>query len=157
MRGLSFGEMLEYVGRETVAWRDWLAANTSALDVPCDLEGCGTARDLVRRIVIVQVRYAQRFWGLPETDDAELADSSTAELFALAEQSLVTLRSFAVSARDPDWEGNRRAIFGHVIFHSIRRWTQLAMLLRQRGYSQDWAHDFISSASQNGHGKSSAA
>jgi uncharacterized damage-inducible protein DinB len=81
----------------------------------------------------------------------------TEELFVLAHKSIEDLRSFAVSAKDSDWEGtltfptrtagtltaSRRKIFVHALMHGIRHWAQLATFLRQQGYKQDWGHDFI--------------
>jgi uncharacterized damage-inducible protein DinB len=67
------------------------------------------------------------------------------------------LRSFAIAANDSDWGGilmfstrsagdltaSRRKIFIHALLHSVRHWAQLATYLRQKGYKQDWHHDFI--------------
>jgi len=33
----------------------------------------------------------------------------------------------------------------HVLLHDVRRWAQFSMHLRQKGYKQDWMHDFIAS------------
>jgi uncharacterized damage-inducible protein DinB len=160
MRGLSFGELLDYANEETNHWRDWFEKNPPALDVPCDIAGTHNVRELVLHIVIVQLRYAQRLLNQPVTEYAELGSKSAAELFTLAAKSAEDLRSFAVSANDPDWDGtltfptrsagtltaSRRKIFVHALLHGIRHWAQLATFLRQQGYQQDWPHDFIFSS-----------
>ncbi|HLW54007.1 MAG TPA: DinB family protein [Candidatus Angelobacter sp.] len=157
MRGLSFGELLDYASEETNHWRDWFTKNAPALDVPCDIAGTKNVRELVLHIVIVQLRYAQRLLNQPVTEYAELGSKSAAELFMIAEKSAEDLRSFAVSANDVDWDGtltfptrsagtltaSRRKIFVHALLHGVRHWAQLATFLRHQGYAQDWPHDFI--------------
>jgi uncharacterized damage-inducible protein DinB len=110
--------------------------------------------------VAVQMRYAERLLNLPTTEYETLASKSGAELFLLGHKSLEDLRSFAVAANDPDWDGkltfptrsagtltaSRRKIFIHALLHGIRHWAQLASFLRQQGYKQDWPHDFIFSS-----------
>jgi len=157
MRGLSFGELLDYTSDETNHWRDWFRKNQAALDLACDIAGTKTVREVVLHIVIVQARYAERLLNLPITEYEQLAGKSAEELFVLGNKSAEDLRSFAVAANDADWEGtltfptrsaatltaSRRKIFVHALLHGVRHWAQLATFLRQQGYKQDWPHDFI--------------
>jgi uncharacterized damage-inducible protein DinB len=157
MRGLSFGELLDYTSDETNHWRDWFAKNPKALELSCDIAGTKNVREVVLHIVAVQMRYAERLLNLPVTQYEELGPKSATELFALAHKSAEDLRSFAVAANDADWDGtltfptrtagtltaSRRKIFVHALMHGIRHWAQLATFLRQQGYQQDWPHDFI--------------
>jgi len=62
--------------------------------------------------------------------------SSGEELFVLSRKSFEDLRSFAIAANDPDWDGlltfphalageltaSRRKIFIHTLLHSVRHW-----------------------------------
>ncbi len=160
MRGLSFGELLDYTSEETNHWREWFQKNPQALNLPCDIAGTKTVREVVLHIVAVQMRYAERLLNLPITEYAELGSKSAAELFALAHKSAEDLRSFAVAANDADWDGtltfptrtagtltaSRRKIFVHALLHGVRHWAQLATFLRQQGHPQDWPHDFIFSS-----------
>jgi len=160
MRGLSFGELLDYTSDETNHWRDWFTKNPKALDLPCDIAGTKNVREVVLHIVAVQMRYAERLLNLPITEYDELGSKSATELFTLAHKSAEDLRSFAVAANDADWDGtltfptrtagtltaSRRKIFVHALLHGVRHWAQLATFLRQQGYKQDWPHDFIFSA-----------
>ncbi len=159
MRGLSFGELLDYCAEETNHWRDFFKVNPAALELPCDIAMTKNVRELVLHIVIVQMRYAERLLNLPITEYEQMAGKSGAELFLLAHKSLEDLRSFAVAANDPDWDGkltfptrsagtftaSRRKIFIHALLHGVRHWAQLATFLRQQGYKQDWQHDFLMS------------
>jgi uncharacterized damage-inducible protein DinB len=160
MRGLSFGELLDYSSEETNHWRDWFKKNPAALDVPTDIAGAKTVREVVLHIVAVQMRYAERLLNLPITEYESLSSKTADDLFTLAHKSAEDLRSFAVAANDADWDGmltfptrtggtltgSRRKIFIHSLIHGIRHWAQLATFLRQKGYKQDWQHDFIASS-----------
>jgi uncharacterized damage-inducible protein DinB len=168
MRGLSFGELLDYSAEESNHWRDFFAQHPDALDVPCDIAGTKSVREVVFHIVAVQVRYAERLLNMPLTEFETLAaglgegkpgQGKGEELFALARKSFEDLRSFAIAANDSDWDGlltfptrsageltaSRRKIFIHALLHGIRHWAQLSTHLRQKGYKQDWMHDFIAS------------
>ncbi|HEX7285792.1 MAG TPA: DinB family protein [Candidatus Angelobacter sp.] len=160
MRGLSFGELLDYCEEETQRWGGWFKKNPAALDLACDIAGTKTVREVVLHIVAVQMRYAERLLNLPITEYDALAGKSGDELFALGTKSFEDLRSFAVAANDPDWDGqltfptrsagnltaSRRKIFIHALLHGLRHWAQLSTYLRQQGYKQDWPHDFIFSS-----------
>ena len=157
MRGLSFGELLDYCAEETNHWRDFFKANPAALDLACDIAGTKTVREVLLHIVIVQMRYAERLLNLPITEYETLTSKSGPELFLLGHKSFEDLRSFAIAANDPDWDSkltfptrtggtltaSRRKIFIHALLHGVRHWAQLATFLRQQGYKQDWPHDFI--------------
>jgi uncharacterized damage-inducible protein DinB len=157
MRGLSFGELLDYCAEETGKWRDFFHHNPAALDLPTDIAGTKNVRELVLHIVAVQMRYAERLLNQPITEYEALANKSAPELFVLSQKSFEDFRSFAVAANDPDWDGvltfptrtggtltaSRRKIFIHALVHGVRHWAQLASFLRQQGYKQDWPHDFI--------------
>ena len=157
MRGLSFGELLDYCAEENNRWRDFFQQHPDALDLPADIAGTNNVREVVLHIAAVQMRYAERLLNMPITDYATLQDKSGPELFALSRKSLEDLRSFAIAANDPDWDGllsfptrtageltaSRRKIFIHALLHSVRHWAQLSTYLRQKGYKQDWQHDFI--------------
>jgi uncharacterized damage-inducible protein DinB len=157
MRGLSFGELLDYASEETNHWRDWFVKNPQTLELPCDIAGTKTVREVVLHIAAVQMRYAERLLDLPITEYDELGSKSAPELFASAQKSAEDMRSFAVAANDADWDGtltfptrtagtltaSRRKIFVHALLHGLRHWAQLATFLRQQGHKQDWQHDFI--------------
>lgn len=157
MRGLSFGELLDYSAEETRRWGDFFNDNPAALDLAAEIAGAKSVREVVIHIVAVQARYAERLLNVPVTEYASYDSMSTAAVFASAQKSAEDLRSFAVAANDSDWDteltfptrsaaaltATRRKIFIHALLHGIRHWAQLATYLRQHGYKQDWPHDFI--------------
>jgi uncharacterized damage-inducible protein DinB len=160
MRGLSFGELLDYASEETNHWRDWFKKNPATLELPCDIAGAKSVREVVLHIVGVQNRYAERLLNQPVTEFTELDSKTADELFTLAHKSAEDLRSFAVAANDTDWDGSitfptrsagtltasRRKIFVHALIHGVRHWAQLAAYLRRQGHKQDWQHDFLFSS-----------
>src|SRR6476646_1946491 len=110
MRGLSFGELLDYSAEESNHWRDFFTQHPDALDLPCDIAGTRTVRELVLYIVAVQMRYAERLLNMPITKFETLATKVTQgkskkELFALSRKSLKNLRNFTIAANDADWDG----------------------------------------------------
>jgi len=174
MRGLSFGELLDYSAEESNHWRDFFKQHPEAMDLPCDIAQTKTVRELVAHIVVVQMRYAERLLNMPITEFESLVAQLTGakpgeekpgkeqvaeRIFALGRKSLEDLRSFAIAANDSDWDGtltfptrsageftaSRRKIFIHALLHGVRHWAQLSTHLRQQGYKQDWMHDFIAS------------
>ncbi|HVG90905.1 MAG TPA: DinB family protein [Alphaproteobacteria bacterium] len=159
MRGLSFGELLDYSAEESNHWRDFFTKHPDALELPCDIAGARAVRELVLHIVAVQMRYAERLLNMPVTEFEQFSGKSGEELFALSRKSLEDMRSFAIAANDSDWDGtltfptrsageltaSRRKIFIHALLHGVRHWAQLSTHLRQKGYKQDWMHDFIAS------------
>ncbi len=159
MRGLSFGELLDYCAIETRKWGEFFKKNPAALDLPCDIAGVKTVKELVVHIVAVQSRYAERLLAQPIREYDPFLVMSADELFAEAHKSAEDLRSFAVAANDPDWDGiltfptrsagtlsaSRRKIFIHALIHGIRHWAQLATDLRRQGYKTEWQHDFLMS------------
>src|SRR5260370_20960052 len=152
MRGLSFGELLDYASEETNHWRDWFKKNPPALDVATDIAGAKNVREVVLHIVAVQMRYAERLLNLPITEYESLNSKTAGELFVLAHKSAEDLRSFAVAANDAACDGtltfptrtggtltgSRRKIFIHSLIHGIPHWPQLATFRLQNGYKQDW-------------------
>ena len=157
MRGLSFGELLDYSAEETRRWGDFFNKNPAALDLRVDIAGAKSVREVVIHIVVVQARYAERLLNLPVSEYSSYEAMSPQAIFASAEKSAEDLRSFAVAANDADWDGtltfptrsagsltaSRRKIFVHALLHGVRHWAQLATFLRHEGYKQDWQHDFI--------------
>jgi hypothetical protein len=104
MRGLSFGELLDYCAEENNHWRDFFKTHPDALGLPADIAGTKNVREVVLHMV-VQMRYAERLLNMPITEYDSLAAKSGEELFALSRKSFEDLRSFAIAANDPDWDG----------------------------------------------------
>lgn len=137
-------------------WERLLTANPQALAIGCDVYGVTDVAGLVKHINVVELRYAQRISGIPETSFDEVNKDDLAESYGAHEQALALFRE---RLADPgyDWErllefntltlGRMRStmqgIFIHAMLHSIRHYAQLATLVRQNGIKPDWPMDYL--------------
>ena len=151
-------EIFRHNQEETERWRKFFAATPAALDVPMDMADMKTVRGAVVHIFVVEQLYGERLSGITRErlsyDDfpAETLD----QLFAYHAKALEHLRKLLDSYTEAQWgeaiefkarvmsiTASRRKMFLHVFLHSMRHWAQVAMVLRQAGFKQDWQHDFI--------------
>ncbi len=154
---VALDELLRHNEEETARWRGFFEKNPAALDVTWQSD-VADVRQMVRHIFAVELLYAEVIHGTARAqivyDDFRFATLD--ELFATHEQARELLRATLASALEwheqltfgggeRTWSrvGTRRKMFLHAMFHSMRHWAQLATVLRQAGFKQDWQHDFI--------------
>ncbi len=150
-------DLLAYCEEESHNWRRWFAANPAALTVHLNnVALANDALELLLHIVAVDLRYSERLLEMPITQYEQMPKDAT-HLFAIHDRAFGHLHTFLSTAKPEDWNvrlefptrsmgtltGTRRKIFVHTLLHSIRHWAQLATMLRQAGYKQDWQHDFL--------------
>ncbi len=151
-------ELLRHNEEETEHWRKFFAAAPAALDVPMDMADMKTVRGAVVHIFVVEQLYGERLSGITRerlSYDDFPADSPE-QLFSYHALALEHLRKLLESYTEAQWSepvefkarvmsitASRRKMFAHVLLHSMRHWAQVAMVLRQAGFKQDWQHDFI--------------
>jgi uncharacterized damage-inducible protein DinB len=137
-------------------WRDFVTANPRLLSVPCDIRETATVGQLLQHIVAVELRFAQRLKGLPETDYADVPYRTGDEILSTHNHALAIVR-IVMADPDYDWEkeiefvtitagkikASRKSIFLHLLMHSIRHYAQLATLARQNGFRPDWPMDYL--------------
>ena len=159
---VAFSELLDHAQEESHRWHDWFNQHSQALDVPIDIAGSATVRDLLSHIVFVDLLFAE--WLLGESitlaakiDPARFTDSidktSPDAIFSAADSAYAKSsrkdarrkmgRDHVLSGAHEKHEGSRRKCFTHAFLHGTRHWAQLATALRRAGYKQDWQHDFI--------------
>jgi len=154
----SFDELLRHNQEETERWREFFAATPAALDVPMDMADMKTVRGAVLHIFVVEQLYGERLSGTTRERFSyeDFPAGSLEQLFAYHEGALGRLRKLLDSYTEAQWSepiefkarvmsitASRRKMFAHVLLHSMRHWAQVAMVLRQNGFPQDWQHDFI--------------
>ena len=162
---VGFSELLDHTQQESRPWHDWFNQHSQALDVPIDIAGSATVRDLLSHIVFVDLLFAEWLLGESTTlaakiDPARFTDSidktSPDAIFTVADSALLTWRKVLEKTHDEKWDeimsfpaptknmtASRRKCFTHAFLHGARHWEQLATALRRAGYKQDWQHDFI--------------
>ena len=155
---------LALTGEELLAWNDttaqrwceFVTANPTLLEVPCDIRNATTVGQLLQHIVAVELRYAERLTGQVETDYSAIPYGSGDEILATHNRAVTLFRSLMA---DPnlDWsyelefqtitmgwlKSKRKTIFFHALMHSIRHYAQLATLARQHGFKPGWAMDYL--------------
>lgn len=163
MNALTTEELLRFCSEEHRRWRQWFQKNPQALDLTTDIAKAKNVRELVKHIVIVELRYSERLLGMQVTEYDQVSSNDLLQLFAIADRAEKNFRAFINKAKKTDWQevltfptrsagtlsASKRKIFVHALLHGMRHWAQLATFLRQQGFEQDWQHDFIFSTIMN--------
>ena len=136
---ISVENLLTWNDATTQHWRDFFHANPLQLLLPCDIRNSKTIADTLQHIVAVELRYAQRLAGLPESSYEEIPKNSIDTLLTAHTLAFDLLRSLLAS---------RETILVHLTLHSIRHYAQLATLVRQQGFKTNWPMDYLFTAAQ---------
>lgn len=142
-------------------WRNFIIANPPILALLCDIRNGKTVADTLQHIVAVELRYAQRLAGLPESPYEEIPKSSIDSLHAAHELAIGLVRSL-LSNPDYGWStelnidtisagrlrASRETILVHLTLHSMRHYAQLATLVRQQGFKTNWPMDYLFAEAQ---------
>lgn len=137
-------------------WFDLVRRHPEILGVPSDIRNSGTVGAVMQHIVAVELRYAERLSGEPESAYDRVPFDSADALSATHDKALQKLRALlADEAFDWDREiefptltaGKLRArcrdIAVHLLVHGVRHYAQLATLVRSYGIKPDWPMDFL--------------
>lgn len=156
---LTFEQLLDANEVEALRWQRWFERQpTAVLDLPIDIAGAGTVRNLLLHIFAVELRYAERILEFSETTPYEsLPTGSLEDLFGIGTKAREMYREFLGKTCAEDeacmlefmtrtagmLKASKRKIFIHAMLHGVRHWAQLATALRSAGYKTDWPHDFL--------------
>lgn len=156
--GITFVELLDWIGNETAAYERWFTTKSDAAwAVPVGLERTAPVRDLMFHVYVVDLRYGQRLHRMPVSSYDNVAVADAAGLFALARRSQDLLRSSLDGSVDltqvlelqtisaGTLRASGRKILAHTLTHHLRHLAQVATALRQHGYATDWMHDLLMS------------
>jgi uncharacterized damage-inducible protein DinB len=152
--GIRFSELLAYTAEENRRWKQWFREHPQAMDLPCDIAGSPTVHNLLLHIFTVDLFYAHRLLALAPPDFKTLPHATVDGLFVIGEEAVEKLRQFMTGATAEDWnellplgfvdrKASKRKIMTQVALHGVHHRAQLATLLRQQGYKQDWTHDIV--------------
>ena len=160
MTGLPFDHLLAYRDQETARWAALFEQHPDALRVACDIAGEKDVAGLVYHIFAVERRHTER---LLEVSVSAIETPRPAEfanwqgLGRLEKDARGKIAQFHAKATDAELDKmmtiqtrsagsvtmSKRKLYGHLLIHGARHWAQLAPLLRQAGFKQDWLHDFL--------------
>jgi uncharacterized damage-inducible protein DinB len=158
---ISHEELLAWNRESSNFWRAHLEANPALLELPCGIGGTVNVQEFARHIWGVELRWAQRLAGQPQTPREEMPAGPLAALFELHVKAVAIfselLATPAASWDDPiildfDWippehrSVSRRKVLAHALFHSQRHWAQLATLVRAAGFPSGFKGDLLFSS-----------
>ncbi|HEV2578230.1 MAG TPA: DinB family protein [Acidobacteriaceae bacterium] len=158
---ISVENLLAWNDATTQHWRDFFHANPLQLLLPCDIRNSKTVADTLQHIVAVELRYAQRLAGLPESSYDEIPKDSIDTLLTAHTLAFDLVRTLLANP-SYDWSteitfdtltlgrlrASRETILLHLTLHSIRHYAQLATLLRQQGFKHTQPMDYLFIAAQ---------
>jgi uncharacterized damage-inducible protein DinB len=156
--GITFEELLVWNQETANFWKAHLEANPALLELPCGIGGTATVQEFVRHIWGVELVWAQRIAGLPQTDRKDMPAGPLDVLFDL---HLKADEVFRRVLADPskNWDEtftldfawlppaartfSHRKAMAHALLHGQRHWAQLATLLRTAGYPSGFNGDLL--------------
>ena len=100
--GLSATDMKAWVEKTSQKWKQLLDAHPEALALPCDVAGVSAVAGLLQHIVAVELRYAERLKGIPETSYDQVSFGSTEEIYATHDRAMALLHE-VLADHSYDW------------------------------------------------------
>lgn len=154
---LSYKTLLELTSTEHHRWREWFLERPEAWSVPFATGRMATVGGVVLHIFAVELRYAQRLLDQEVTAWEEFAQSSIDEVFDLGDNARGQLVQFLTTAPEKELDrvltfqtltagtvsASKHKIASNVFLHDIRHWGQIATVLRQNGFGDQWPHDLL--------------
>ena len=119
-----------------------------------------TIGGVVTHIFAVELRYAQRLLDLEVTPWEGFRQTSLEDVFELGDNARSQLVQFLTTARESELDrvltfqtltaglvsASKYKIASNVFLHGIRHWGQVASVLRQNGFADQWSHDMLLSS-----------
>jgi uncharacterized damage-inducible protein DinB len=116
-----------------------------------------TIGGVVTHIFAVELRYAQRLLDREVTSWDDFRQTSIDDVFELGDNARGLLVQFLTSASDSELDrlltfqtltagtvtASKHKIASNVFLHGIRHWGQIATVLRQNGFADQWPHDLL--------------
>ncbi len=154
---LRYETLLELTSTEHHLWHQWFLEHAPAWDVPFATGRMVTIGKLVLHIFAVELRYTQRLLGEEVTQWEEFSQTSIEDVFELGENARAQLVQFLTTAPESELDrvltfetltagtvtATKHKIASNIFLHDIRHWGQIATVLRQHGYTDQWAHDLL--------------
>jgi uncharacterized damage-inducible protein DinB len=157
---LGYKTLLELTSTEHHRWRDWFVEHPNAWTVPFATGRMGTIGNVVLHIFSVELRYTQRLADQEVTTWEELRQTSIEDVFELGDNARGQLVLFLTTAPEEELDrvitfqtltagtvsASKHRIASNIFLHDIRHWGQIATVLRQNGFADQWPHDLLLSS-----------
>jgi len=119
-----------------------------------------TIGGVVLHIFAVELRYAQRLLDQEVTQWEDFRQISIEEVFELGDNARGLLVQFLTTAPESELDrvltfqtltagtvtASKHKIASNIFLHDIRHWGQIATVLRQNGFADQWPHDMLLSS-----------
>ena len=154
---LRYETLLELTSTEQHRWHDWFTERPQAWAVSFATGRMATIGGVVTHIFAVELRYAQRLLDREVTSWDDFRQTSIDDVFELGDNARGLLVQFLTSASDSELDrlltfqtltagtvtASKHKIASNVFLHGIRHWGQIATVLRQNGFADQWPHDLL--------------
>jgi uncharacterized damage-inducible protein DinB len=157
---LRYETLLEHTSTEQHRWHDWFVERPKAWAVPFATGRMATVGGVVTHIFAVELRYAQRLLDQEVTSWEDFRQTSIEDVFELGDHARGQLVQFLTSALESELDrvltfqtltagtvsASKHKIASNVFLHGIRHWGQIATVLRQNDFADQWSHDLLLSS-----------
>jgi uncharacterized damage-inducible protein DinB len=157
---LGYKTLLELTSTEQHRWCDWFVEHPKAWAVPFATGRMATIGGVVLHIFAVELRYAQRLLDQEVTPWEEFQQTSMEEVFELGDHARGELVHFLTTVPERELDrvltfqtltagtvlASKHKIASNIFLHDIRHWGQIATVLRQNGFADQWGHDMLLSS-----------
>ena len=157
---LRYETLLEHTSTEQHRWHDWFVERPKAWAVPFATGRMATVGGVVTHIFAVELRYAQRLLDQEATSWEDFRQTSIEDVFELGDHARGQLVQFLTSALESELDrvltfqtltagtvsASKHKIASNVFLHGIRHWGQIATVLRQNDFADQWSHDLLLSS-----------
>ncbi len=154
---LTYRVLLEVTSTEHHRWREWFVEHPKAWVVPFATGRMATIGGVVLHIFAVELRYAQRLLDQEVTAWEEFRQTSIDEVFELGDNARGQLVHFLTTAPEKELDrvltfqtltagtvsASKYKIASNIFLHDVRHWGQIATVLRQNGFVDQWPHDML--------------
>jgi uncharacterized damage-inducible protein DinB len=154
---LRYETLLEFTSTEHHRWHDWFLGPPEAWAVPFATGRMATIGGVVTHIFAVELRYAQRLLDQEVTQWEDFRQTSIEDVFELGDNARAQLVDFLTSAPESELDrvltfqtltagtitASKHKIASNIFLHGIRHWGQIATVLRQNGFADQWPHDML--------------
>jgi len=157
---LRYETLLELTSTEHHRWHDWFVERPKAWAVPFATGRMATIGGVVTHVFAVELRYAQRLLDVEVTPWEGFRQTSIEDVFELGDNARAQLVQFLTSAPESELDrmltfqtltagsvtASKHKIASNIFLHDIRHFGQIATVLRQNGFADQWSHDMLLSS-----------
>ena len=154
---LRYDVLLELTSTEQHRWHDWFIEHPKAWAVPFATGRMATIGGVVMHIFAVELRYAQRLLDQEVTAWEAFRQTSIEDVFELGDSARAQLVHFLTTAPESELDrvlnfqtltagpvsASKYRIASNLFLHGIRHWGQVATVIRQNGFADQWSHDLL--------------